>query len=148
MIPNIIVHIESLPLTTHGKVDRSALPPPDWTHEENLDAFIPPRGPVEKYLADMIEEILSRGRVGIHDNFFELGGHSLHATQVISRIREQFKVELPIRAMFESPTVAGLATVIEETRQSMDASPLIPQFLQYRESGEFPCPTRNNVCGF
>ncbi len=122
MIPHIFLPIESLPLTAHGKVDRSALPKPDWVKVGRLDSFIPPGGPIEKYIADMIEDILSRGRVGIQDNFFELGGHSLHATQVISRIRERFKVELPIRAVFESPTVEGLARLIEEAQRAQGES--------------------------
>ena len=126
MIPSIFVHIDSVPLTAHGKIDRSALPAPDWTQMGSLDTFVPPRNPIEKYVSDMIEEILSRGRVGIYENFFEMGGHSLHATQIMSRIRERFKVELPIRTMFESPTVAELAAKIEEEQRTAEEGPVVP----------------------
>jgi len=108
MLPSAFVILEQLPLTPNGKVDRRALPRP-----ERKGPFVAPRNPVEERLAGMWAEVLGLERVGIHDNFFELGGHSLLATQVISRLRAAFRVELPVRRLFdEGATVAGLAELI------------------------------------
>ncbi len=117
MLPSAFVFLESLPLTPNGKVDRHALPPPDTERPELAQAYVAPRTVVQGNLAGIWSVVLGIEIVGIHDNFFELGGHSLTATQVISRIRDVFKVELPIRQMFESPTVASLAECIEEAHR-------------------------------
>jgi acyl-coenzyme A synthetase/AMP-(fatty) acid ligase/acyl carrier protein len=115
MIPSAIVHLAKIPLTTNGKVDRQALPEPD---EVQTKSYVAPKTPTEEALAKIWSEVLRRDHVSIDDNFFDLGGHSLLATQVVSRIREQFRVELPIRALFESPTVGGLAAGIANSTQS------------------------------
>jgi acyl carrier protein len=114
MAPSAFVFLDALPLTPNGKVDRRALPAPDQSRPELEPAFVAPRTSAEKTLVGIWAEVLRLEPVGIHDNFFELGGHSLLATQVMSRVRTAFQVELPLRTLFEKPTVAELAEVIEE----------------------------------
>jgi acyl carrier protein len=116
MIPAAIVVMDEFPLTANGKVERRALPAPDRVAAE----FIAPRTELEEAIAKIWAEVLGIERVGISDNFFELGGHSLLATRIISSIREQFKVELPLRRLFETPTVAALASAIVEARIARD----------------------------
>jgi acyl carrier protein len=116
MVPAVVVVLAALPLTPNGKVDRRALPPPAFaTSEEN---YVPPRNDVEDVLAGLWSNLLSVPRVGIADSFFDLGGHSLLATRLVSRIREVFRVELPLRQLFETPTVAGLATALQAAEQT------------------------------
>jgi len=112
MVPSAFVKLDALPLTPNGKVDRRALPKPE-KEDTVTTKFVPPCTPVEEQLASIWASVIGIERVGIHDNFFELGGHSLLATQVISRIRQAFEVELPLRALFEAPTVAELGERIE-----------------------------------
>jgi len=114
MVPSAFVVLDKLPLTPNGKVDRQALPAPDQSRPELEEGYVSPRNPIEEVLAGTWAELLKVERVGIHDNFFELGGHSLLATQVISRLRDSLQVELPLRSLFGSPTVAGLALATEE----------------------------------
>ncbi|HVR09656.1 MAG TPA: amino acid adenylation domain-containing protein, partial [Thermoanaerobaculia bacterium] len=109
MIPAAFVVLDSMPLTAHGKVDRAALPAPDAVRPMLAEAYAAPRTALEESLAQIWADLLGLDRVGVDDNFFELGGHSLLATQIISRLRDAFAVELPVRALFEEPTVAGLA---------------------------------------
>jgi acyl carrier protein len=113
MVPSAFVLMDTLPRTPHGKLDRRALPAPDQSRPEVEENFAAPRTPVEEAIVEIWREVLSLDRVGIHDNFFELGGHSLLATQVISRLREAFRVELPLRSLFERPTIAGLADQVD-----------------------------------
>jgi len=112
MVPTGFVILKELPLLTNGKVDRRALPAPDSANQQLDRAYHPPRNPVEQKLAAIWAVVLRVEQVGIHDNFFEMGGHSLLATQLISRIKDQMQVELPLRQLFEKPTVAGLAQEI------------------------------------
>ena len=114
MVPSAFVFLDSLPLTPNGKVDRGSLPPPNQSRPELEENYVTPRTPVEEVLADIWVEVLNLERVSIHDNFFELGGHSLLATQVIARIRSAFQIEIPLRALFEKPTVEELAIAIME----------------------------------
>jgi len=102
-----------LPLTENGKVDRKALPAPDGSRPELEKQYVAPRTAVEEVLAGIWSEVLGVERVGVADNFFELGGHSLLATQVISRVREAFRVELPLSELFERATVRELAIAVE-----------------------------------
>ena len=112
LVPAAFLVMPELPLTSSGKVDRRALPPPGQKRPRRVDGPIAPRTPVEKILASMWAEALGLEEVGVHDNFFELGGHSLLATQVVARAREAFGVDLALRRLFEAPTVAGLAEAI------------------------------------
>jgi amino acid adenylation domain-containing protein len=121
------VWLEGLPLTANGKLDRRALPEPEAV--AMAGEYVAPRTPTEELLADIWTDVLGVRRIGVHDNFFELGGHSLLATQLVSRVRALFAVELPLRSVFESPTVAQLAEAIEQAlRQEEDvcAPPLVP----------------------
>jgi amino acid adenylation domain-containing protein len=112
MVPSGFVFLEALPLTPNGKINRRALPEPDLARPELGSTFVPPRTPIESILAGIVGDVLGLTRVGCEDDFFELGGHSLLATRVISRISTAFRVDLPLRTLFETPTVAGLAAAI------------------------------------
>ncbi|MBW4630838.1 MAG: amino acid adenylation domain-containing protein [Iphinoe sp. HA4291-MV1] len=114
MVPSAFVMLEALPLTPNGKVDRRALKALDTTRFFLKEAFVAPRNPVEEVVAGIWIQVLGIELLGIDDNFFELGGHSLLATQVISRIWKTFEVELSLRRLFESPTVAGLTKAIQQ----------------------------------
>jgi len=114
MIPATFVTMEALPLTPSGKIDRRALALCENKDSRDIEPYEAPREPAEEKLAEIWAAVLRVERVGIRDNFFELGGHSLLATQLVSRVRNAFKVELPLRKLFESPTVAELASVILE----------------------------------
>ncbi|HSF74327.1 MAG TPA: thioester reductase domain-containing protein, partial [Microcoleus sp.] len=112
MIPSAFVVLKALPLTPNGKIDRQALPAPSIA-ANFTDTFVGPRTPGEEILAGIWSQLLNLKKVGIHDNFFDLGGHSLLITQLLAKVRESFQVELPLRVLFEAPTVAGLAEKIE-----------------------------------
>jgi amino acid adenylation domain-containing protein len=129
MVPSAFVLLAELPLSANGKVDRRLLPRPVGQSAELAEAFVAPRGPIEELLASIWATVLRIDRVGVHDNFFELGGHSLLATQVISRILATLGVELPLRAIFEAPTVAGLADHVvaaQHIEGSLQAPALVP----------------------
>jgi len=116
MVPSAIVYLAKLPLTTNGKVDRQALPEPEAVETKS---YVAPKTATEVALAKIWSEVLRRDHISTDDNFFDLGGHSLLATQVVSRIREQFRVDLPIRALFDRPTVGGLAEGIANSTQTL-----------------------------
>ncbi len=112
MVPAAIMVLEALPLTPSGKLDRKALPAPEFNATTGYRA---PRTPEEEILCGLFAEVLGLERVGIEDNFFELGGHSLMATRLVSRIRAALGVELAIRTLFEAPCVHRLAEIIDES---------------------------------
>lgn len=114
MVPAVVVVVEHLPLTAHGKVDRAALPVPNSTNTLRDRGFVAPRTDVEKTVADLLQPLLGVERLDVEDNFFALGGHSLLGTQLIARVRQAFGVELALRHVFEAPTVAGIAAEIEQ----------------------------------
>ncbi|MEH2311071.1 MAG: amino acid adenylation domain-containing protein [Nostoc sp.] len=136
MVPSAFVLLESLPLTPNGKVDRRALPKPDL--DSTLREFYAaPRTPTEEMLIQIWAQVLKLEQVGIHDNFFELGGHSLLATQLLSRIRNIFKIELPLRELFVAATVAELAKEIEQLQQQ-DIELFAPPILPRTDNAELP----------
>jgi amino acid adenylation domain-containing protein len=116
MVPAVYVAVAALPRTGSGKIDRKSLPEPEAPPSET--SYIQPHSPVQEMLAGIWARMLNTPRVGIHDNFFELGGHSLLAIRVASRIRDAFQVELPLQAFFARPTIAHLARMIDEQRES------------------------------
>ncbi|MET0395681.1 MAG: amino acid adenylation domain-containing protein, partial [Longimicrobiaceae bacterium] len=133
MVPAAFVALESLPLTPNGKVDRRMLPAPEAMEDEG---YVGPRTVAEELLAGIWAEVLHLDRVGAEESFFELGGYSLLATQVVSRARQAFGVEVPLRALFEALTVAGLAARIEALRSA--GTSLAPPM--QRVSREEPLP--------
>ncbi len=118
MIPSAFVLLERLPLTPNGKVDRKSLPQPEASIREEADTYIAPRTSTEEVLAIIWGELLKIEQVGINDNFFLLGGHSLLATKVVARLQNVFGVKIPLRKIFEAPTVEGLAMVVDEILSS------------------------------
>jgi amino acid adenylation domain-containing protein len=114
MVPAAFVVLDELPLTPNGKVDRKRLPIPGLARTALETDYVAPRTPVEEQLVKIWSEVLRVERIGIHDNFFDLGGHSLMATQIISRVKEQFSIDLKLSTIFVTPTVAGLSAEIDE----------------------------------
>jgi acyl carrier protein len=112
MIPSAFVMLDKMPLLPSGKIDRRSLPEPELTREGVGQSYVAPRTEVEEAVAEIWAELLGVSQVGVHDNFFELGGHSILATRIISRVREKFALEVPLRGLFESPTVAGLSLAV------------------------------------
>jgi len=129
MVPSAFVILDSLPLNSSGKIDRLALPAPDLAQAETGVEYVAPRTPTEEALAGVWAQVLTLPRVGVHDNFFELGGHSLLATQLVSRVRDAFQLDLPLRKVFELPTIATLAEAVEAARQQQTGAyvpPIVP----------------------
>jgi amino acid adenylation domain-containing protein len=119
MIPAAIVAMDALPLTAHGKLDRAALPPPN-ARANSGRAYIAPRNAVEQALASLWQQVLGLEQVSVEDSFFDLGGHSLLALQLVSRIREEFGIELPLQAVFSSPTIAGVSSALMQDPSTRD----------------------------
>lgn len=126
MIPSGFVMMEKLPLTPNGKVDRQALPAPDQSRAEADTGYVAPRTPVEEMIAGILAQLLQVEQVGVHDNFFDLGGHSLLAMRLVARVRAALRVAVPLRDLFETPTVAGLAASIEKQLSSSSAAEAPP----------------------
>jgi nonribosomal peptide synthetase DhbF len=116
MVPSTYVMLDRLPLNANGKVDRNALPSPASHAADSGTQWVPPRNPVEFQLAEIWGEVLGVERIGVHHDFFGLGGHSLQITQVLSRVRSTFEVEIPVRTVFEEPTIAAMAARLESLR--------------------------------
>ncbi len=129
MVPSGFIRLDELPLTPNGKLDRKSLPSPEGLSAELERSYVAPRTPIEEVLVGIWSNVLSVELVGIYDNFFDLGGHSLLVTQVVSRIRDAFDIELSLRTLFEAPTVADLAHNIEaamKIEQGILALPILP----------------------
>jgi hypothetical protein len=133
MVPAAFVFLSALPLTPSGKVDRGALPSPKLARPERTERFVAPRTETEETLAGIWKEVLRLEWVGVNDSFFELGGHSLLATQVIARIRTAYSVELPLRTVFETPTVAGLAAAVDRALSADGAREELDRILRELE---------------
>jgi amino acid adenylation domain-containing protein len=127
MLPEAIVLLEKLPLTPNGKVNRRALPAPTLTRVELKEDYVAPRNRTEHILARLWAEVLEIEPVGINDNFFELGGHSILATQLVSRIRQAFELDLLLPTLFEAPTIALLAERIETICWAAQHEPLVSE---------------------
>ncbi|MEU9465029.1 condensation domain-containing protein, partial [Streptomyces sp. NPDC048312] len=125
MVPSTYVLLDQLPLTPNGKVDTKALPAPDHHRPELATTYTAPRNSTEEIITGVWSDVLGIDTIGIHDNFFELGGHSLLATQVTSRLRQRLGLDVPVRALFTSPTPATLAGVVRELGTADEAS-LVP----------------------
>ncbi|BAY15303.1 amino acid adenylation domain-containing protein [Anabaenopsis circularis NIES-21] len=125
MLPAAFVTLAKLPLTPNGKIDRRALPTLETTITNLAAVFVAPRSTIEAAIAEIWQQVLGIAQVGINDNFFELGGHSLLATQVISRLRKILRIDLPLRALFASPTVAELATTIQQTTAKLELNTVV-----------------------
>ncbi|MFI0479414.1 non-ribosomal peptide synthase/polyketide synthase [Actinomadura sp. 9N215] len=126
MVPAVFTELAGLPVTPAGKVDRAALPVPDVARPELGTAYVAPSTATEELLAGVWAELLGLERVGVADNFFALGGHSLLATQVMSRVREVLGVEVALAALFDAPSVRGLAGVIDGAGPGVVAPPVGP----------------------
>jgi amino acid adenylation domain-containing protein/non-ribosomal peptide synthase protein (TIGR01720 family)/FkbM family methyltransferase len=126
MHPSAYVFLDALPLSANGKVDRMSLPSPEAVGALQATSFVAPRTPLERELAQIWSELLRVDRVGVNDDFFALGGHSLLAMQLVSRVRSSFHVELPLRELFETPTVAKLAATIERAGRTAPSPPIEP----------------------
>lgn len=119
MVPSAYVQMEELPLNHNGKVDRKNLPQPDMTTTEQ--EYVGPRNSTEETLCQLWQEVLQRERVGVHDNFFNIGGHSLLAARVAARMRQSFKIDIPLRRLFESPTISQLAQSVDQMMQAAES---------------------------
>jgi SAM-dependent methyltransferase len=122
MIPTAFSMVDSFPLTPNGKVDAHALPEPDLSFAIPKKSHVAPRTSVEERLREIWADLLAIHTLGVDDNFFEIGGHSLIATRLLSRVRDAFRIELPLRAIFDNPTIAGLARVVEEAQSQTPIS--------------------------
>ncbi|MGB7605328.1 MAG: condensation domain-containing protein, partial [Lutisporaceae bacterium] len=118
MVPAYFIKLDKLPLTANGKVDRKALPEPDGSITTGTE-YAAPSNEIEEKLAEIWQEVLDVQRVGINDNFFELGGHSLKAINIAAKINKELNVSVPLREMFKTPTIKGLANYVEGTKQSI-----------------------------
>jgi amino acid adenylation domain-containing protein len=120
MIPAVFMQLDALPLHTNSKLNRKALPAPEEIESESDTAYEAPRSSLERLLADIWMEVLSVDKVGIHDDFFEVGGQSILATQFISRVQQVVPGKVPLQAIFETPTIAGLADFITRSQPEQD----------------------------
>ena len=130
----MFVIVDALPMTPSGKIDRLRLPEPGSVRPELDNPYTAPRTPVERELAAIWAEVLALDRVGVEDNFFDLGGHSLGAARILSRVGAVFHADLPIHALFDRPTVAGMAQAISAEQMSSMEPQLIEQVLSELES--------------
>ena len=125
-LPTVYVHLAHLPLTLNGKINKAALPVPETASPRTAEIVVAPGTQTEEMLADIWAKMLHLERVDVNENFFELGGHSLLGTQLVSRVHETFNVDLPLRTLFERPTVAALAEAIEEIMREGAGLPFVP----------------------
>jgi amino acid adenylation domain-containing protein len=117
MVPAIFMKLDALPMTPNGKVDRRSLPVPEGNQLQVDTDFVAPRSPYEDAVAEIWRDSLGLEKVGIYDNFFDLGGHSLLAVKIVSRLKTTFGVDFPLRALFDSPTIAGVSATLAMARR-------------------------------
>ena len=137
-VPNFFVHVDHLPLTVNGKINYKALPTLEQIRQSAKQSFVAPRNLTEDVLATIWAEVLGVEQVGSEDDFFKLGGHSLVAGQIISRARKAFQVELPLRSLFEAPTVAGLSELIEAAQREKMGLPEPPPLVRVARDKPLP----------
>lgn len=137
MVPSAFVVLEALPLTPNGKVDRNALPDPEPERIGLAGPSVPASGPIEEALAAVWADVLGRASVGVRESFFEIGGHSLLAAQMLSRVRETFDVDVPLKSLFDEPTVAALARHVQEALRA-GAGVSIPPLVPVERAGTVP----------
>jgi amino acid adenylation domain-containing protein len=118
MQPSTLQRVAALPLNSNGKVDHAALPDPEPDRSELEQGFVEPTDEIERKLVSLWQDVLGLKRVGTHDGFFDIGGHSLRATQLVSRMRRELGVEIPLRAVFERPTIAKMAELLRQQKTS------------------------------
>ncbi len=138
MVPAAVCTVDAIPFLSNGKVDRQALQEYACGESRNDTAFVRARDPIEQGLLEIWRDVLGEPSIDIHRNFFSLGGHSLIATQVVSRIRDVFRVELPLRAMFESPTIAGIAALIRVEQHRGNAPAPLPPIVPVSRERSLP----------
>jgi amino acid adenylation domain-containing protein len=126
MVPGVFIVLEKFPLTPNGKTDRKALPAPSSRSPQGKDNLVLPATPTEETLAQIWQELLREPRIGIQDNFFEIGGHSLLAMQLLARLRTIFRAELSLRSIFEAPTIAQMAAILDRQVKSPAKEPTSP----------------------
>jgi acyl carrier protein len=124
MVPSSIVMLEQMPLSANGKIDRNALPDPAQTVASAEEAFVAPRNATEEAIAIIWADVLKKDRVGITENFITLGGHSLLAIRVLGKLSRKFGVRLPLRSLFDAPTISELAELVELEMQLAAVSAL------------------------
>lgn len=125
MVPSAFIPLQTLPLTPNGKIDRRVLPAPDRVEHDITQHYVAPRSQMEQTITQIWSAILEREQVGIYDDFFHVGGHSLLAMQVLSRIRDELSVDLPLRMLFEARTIAALAPQLETLQSPAERVPLL-----------------------
>jgi acyl carrier protein len=126
MIPSSYVFLNDFPMTPNRKVNRKALPVPDKSYLKTERDFIYPRTATEEKLIEIWATVLGIEKIDVYDNFFDLGGHSLLATRVISRIRDQFKIDLPLRTLFMTPTVADISEAVDTVMWATQKNSISP----------------------
>jgi amino acid adenylation domain-containing protein len=134
MVPSAFVRLQALPLTANGKIDRATLPAPDGSRPDLAKVYVEPQTPTEALLVKVWSDVLKLEKIGIHDNFFELGGHSLLATQVVSRMSRALGKNIPLRNLFEAPTVSEIALLVAKSEERSETSHAPPIVRVPRES--------------
>lgn len=134
MIPSYFIPLDSLPLTPYGKIDRRLLPDPGRSRPALATAMAAPRNEVEKELTQIWAEVLTLDKIGIRDNFFDLGGDSLSASRIVASVLQRFQLEIPLKAIFQSPTVTDMAMVIAEHQDKKLANKDLESLLSELES--------------
>jgi amino acid adenylation domain-containing protein len=137
MIPSVFIPLTELPRTPNGKVDRNALPPAEYKFQNPTLHSARPRTEIEGLIAQTWRDVLQLEHLGIHDNFFELGGHSLLAIQIVARLREAFDREIPLKVLFDAPTVVGLSHEIETILRE-GSGPQLPPIVRVSRDGPLP----------
>lgn len=134
MIPSVFVKVDEIPLTSNGKVDHRALPEPDSSRPKLHTNFVAPRSEEERRIVKIWSEVLGLTKVGVSDNFFDLGGHSLAAARVVTRVFQEFRLQIPLQYLFESPTVSEMAGIIVKHRNQFLNATELESILQELES--------------